>query len=238
MAKSSKDRDRRAVYEEMRKKQAAKERRATLVFAGVAVLIAALILVIPVKSYLDNRHRESRPIDDIGVTRAAASCSPVKTKAYDGPAKNHVANGTTVNYDDAPPAFGQHWAVPLSSNEYRSFYTADDRPEKELLVHSQEHGYSILWYDESITKDATQLDDLKSIGERLPSPPEDRLVIAPWTSDDGDAFPDGTHLALTHWTGPENQKGVWEYCGKVSGDVVQDFLKKYPETNAPEPGGA
>ena len=36
----------------------------------------------------------------------------------------------------------------------RKFYTEDDRPELEALVHNLEHGYTILWYDETIADDA------------------------------------------------------------------------------------
>jgi hypothetical protein len=233
---SSKDRDRRAVVEEMRRKQQAQERRRTLIVITACVAVGAVIIGFALVQYLQNRADENRDLSDIGVASAAASCQPVKTRPYDGPAKNHVENGTPLTYQDAPPAFGQHWAIPIQSNEYRSFYTAEDRPAKELLVHSQEHGYTILWYDQSIADDPQQLDDLKAIGNRLPDPPNDRLVIAPWTSEDGDAFPGGSHVALTHWTGPDDQKGVWQYCGQVSGDVVGTFLDDYPASDAPEPG--
>ena len=52
---------------------------------------------------------------------------------------------------------------------------------------------------------------------------------------DGGPFPAGSHLALTHWTGPSKQQGVWEYCGKVSGAVANEFVSSYPKTNSPEP---
>lgn len=119
--------------------------------------------------------------------------------------------------------------------EIKNFYS-DDRPEVERLVHSLEHGYTILWYDETAAADSATMSDLEALADRFPV--GDRLIIAPWTAEDGDAFPDGTPLALTHWTGPSNQQGIWQFCGKVSGDVVSDFMKEFPAGNAPEPGAA
>ena len=60
-------------------------------------------------------------------------------------------------------------------------------------------------------------------------------MAAPWKETDGDPFPSGKHLALTHWTGPEDQLGVTQYCGAPSGAVLGKFMEKYPATSAPEP---
>ncbi|MDQ3276405.1 MAG: DUF3105 domain-containing protein, partial [Actinomycetota bacterium] len=56
----------------------------------------------------------------------------------------------------APPASGNHssrWAV-LSP----PFYGVADRPKVSVLVHNLEHGYNILWYDETVAGDAEELD--------------------------------------------------------------------------------
>ena len=63
----------------------------------------------------------------------------------------------------------------------------------------------------------------------------------PWTEADGKAFPDGAHIALTHWSMGDDPKGkkqvgVWQYCGAPSGEVVDQFVKDYPYTDSPEPG--
>ena len=52
---------------------------------------------------------------------------------------------------------------------------------------------------------------------------------------DGGSFPEGKHVALTHWTGPDNQKGVTQYCAAPSGAVVKQFMADYPASSAPEP---
>ena len=64
---------------------------------------------------------------------------------------------------------------------------------------------------------------------------QDKFIAAPWTKDDGKPFPSGKHLALTHWTGPEHQQGITQYCAAPSGEVVSKFTKDYPANNAPEP---
>ena len=236
MAKSSKDRDRRAVYEEMRKKQAAKERRSTLVFTAAAVAVAVAILAIPVKSYLDDRRRDNRDLSDIGVPAASAECQPVENKKVDlkiqPDGTYHVADGTDLEYPDGPPSFGLHWPNFLSGSEIRNIYSAGDRPPVERLVHSLEHGYTILWYDETIADDETAMSDLQGIADKYPV--GDYLIIAPWEKDDGAAIPDNAHIALTHWRG-KSEEGVSEYCGKVSGPVVQTFTDDYPKSDSPEP---
>ena len=65
-------------------------------------------------------------------------------------------------------------------------------------------------------------------------------MAVPSTKDDGDPFPDGAHVALTHWSNggtngnPDEQTGVWQYCDSVSGDVVKQFVHDFPFTDAPE----
>lgn len=53
----------------------------------------------------------------------------------------HVPEGTKVNYISNPPTFGPHYPSWIT----KGFYT-EPRPDGNL-VHSQEHGYVIIWYD-------------------------------------------------------------------------------------------
>ncbi|HSV38781.1 MAG TPA: DUF3105 domain-containing protein [Nocardioidaceae bacterium] len=236
MAKSSKDRDRRAIVEEMRKKQQAQERRRTLLAFLAALAVAAVIIGFALVQYLDARQKESRDLSDIGVAKSAASCQPVKRESAEGN-QQHVASGVKVDYDAAPPAYGEHDGNYLRGAEVKNFYTVDDRPPVERLVHSLEHGYTIVWYDESIADDDAAMDDVRAIASRYPV--GDYVMVAPWTKEDGDAFPEETHIAMTHWTGGEDkdQEGIWQYCGKVSGESVQTFVEDFPKSNSPEPNG-
>lgn len=204
--------------------------------AAVILGVAAAMFLVP---YLKDRSQENRikdlPIDSLGVSAEAAGCKPVATKKVDLPEKVHVPNGTALTYEDAPPAYGIHWARPLAANEYRTFF-AGDRPAKELLVHSLEHGYTVIWYDDTLAGDPEQVKILQDIMSRFRV--SDAVVAAPWRPADGGPFPAGTHLALTHWSikGGAQGTGVWQYCGEVSGAAVKSFILDYPHKDAPEGG--
>ncbi len=70
-------------------------------------------------------------------------------------------------------------------------------------MHNLEHGYTLLWYDDTVAKDATQLAVVKGIAGKFESSTEngrDKFIAVPWTGKDGKGFPQGTHVALTHWS--------------------------------------
>ena len=58
----------------------------------------------------------------------------------------------------------------------------------------------------------------------------------PWLESDGKAFPDGQHIAFTHWSiggadqdpAGDGQVGVWQYCSDVSGDALNTFMLDVP----------
>jgi hypothetical protein len=244
--------DRRAVVEQLRKEQQRKERRQGLLVVGAAVLVGAIIIGFAAWQLVRSNKDAGRDLSAIGLSTSAAKCQPivkhkpkgVESSSTDG---NHVDVGLPIKYRFSPPAFGQHWPNYLQGAELRSFYTTDDRPEVERLVHSLEHGYTILWYDQTIADDSEALADVQAIAKKFPDPSslDQHFIAAPWTSKDGDAFPDGTHVALTHWSvGGEggdpkkDQVGVWEYCGGVSGAVVDQFRTDYPPLDAPEAGAS
>jgi hypothetical protein len=104
----------------------------------------------------------------------------------------------------------------------------------ETLVHNLEHGYTIVWYDQTIAKDAAQLNQLKDIARRFESRQPDnskKLIVAPWKPGEG-KFPAGKHLALTHWS---KSNGHRQYAAKVSGAAIEAFMKKFPAADSPEP---
>ncbi|MFL6158728.1 MAG: DUF3105 domain-containing protein [Marmoricola sp.] len=203
---------------------------------GVAVLGLVALLLVPYVRDIKQRHRiENLPLSDVGTSAGAAGCAARElTKVTVPKAGWHVKNGTPLTYDQAPPAYGKHWAVPLQKSQYRTIFTAKDRPAKELLVHSLEHGYTVIWFDATAAADPTTFGALTDLSERFRV--GDGVVIVPWTAADGGAFPGGAHVALTHWTGPKNQRGVHQYCTGVSGAAVKSFITDYPRKDAPEPG--
>ncbi len=158
-----------------------------------------------------------------------------------------MPEGTEIEYPDAPPAFGQHYPEPDGME--RKLYTEEDRPPLGKLVHNLEHGYTILWYDQSVADDGGQMDELRGIADKLQGTGSLRLKFkaVPWLSsdEDGKKFPDGQHVAMTHWSkggvgddATEKPVGVFQYCSGVSGAALKNFMLDYPYLDSPEPGGA
>ena len=238
-AKSSKvaEKDRRARVEAMRAEQLAKERRKSLLIVVFAVIVGlALVAVAVIPAYLNKRNDPAnKSLSSCGVSAAAASSSTTKTTGGTNTEalRTHVADGTVEKYKTVPPSYGPHWATPVLSS--RPFYTVKDRPEMEQLVHNLEHGYTIVWYDKTIK--GSQLSALKDLStsaraqnETAPS----KFIVSAWDSAYG-AFPAGKHIGISHWGAKSSSV---QLCGKVSGQVVQSFIKKHPAADSPEPSAA
>ena len=245
MAKKSADRDRRAKIAEMQRQAKAAERRRTLLIVGTAVVAVAVIAgAVGFAILRDPNRPPSGDLASLGVAASAASCDPVTNDKASG-GSVHVGPGTDqpnvtkVKYSTVPPTSGQHYAVPEYPN--REFYTADDRPKMETLVHNLEHGYTILWYDDSATTE--QKATLRAVAKQAnaSTAAKDKFIVSAWDPSYG-AFPAGKHFALSHWAADPNdpsnaskQEGHRQLCGAISGDVVQKFITAYPRTMAPEP---
>jgi hypothetical protein len=238
--KNPKNVERRAMVEQMRREQARKERTRSMLILGVCVVAVIGLLAAALVPYLKDRSEANalagKSVAKIGVSASAAACDDIVTKPTDK-SQNHIPDGTAITYADSPPAFGNH--RPVSAPFERKFYTASDRPEVAQLVHNLEHGYTILWYDDTVADDKDQLKDIEAIARKYDG---DRFIAVPWTKEDGDAFPDGKHIALTRWTADAEkpsdqakQRGNWQYCGATSGKVVADFVEKWPNAQSPEP---
>jgi len=241
--KNAKNTERRAMVEQMRAEQARKERMRSLAILGTCIVIVVALLGVAVFKYVKDNRANNVAIEKIGASTAAAACDQIVTKKptglnRSGATGNHTSIGAAITYPDSPPAFGQHWPNFLQPNEYRNFYSTADRPEVQRLVHSLEHGHTLIWYDDTIKPGSQAYKDLKRIAAKYAGT-STYVNIVPWESTDGKPFPSGKHVVLTHWAGPQDgdQEGVWEYCGKPSGSVIKSFVKKYPNKDAPE-GGA
>jgi hypothetical protein len=233
---TARDTERRAIAERLRKEQARKERRRSLLIIGSAVVVVVGLLVAALIPYIQARREDSKaagtPLAKIGATESAADCSPVDKEKATGN-NDHVNPPQRIPYPQAPPASGPHWGNFLQGSEIRPFYTVDDRPEIERLVHSLEHGHTILWYDDTVKPGTDAYKNVQAISKKFDE--TDKFMAAPWTSKDGKSFPDGKHVALTHWTGPQVQEGITQYCAAPSGAVLNTFMDDYPASDAPEP---
>jgi len=233
---------RRARIDEVRAQQKAADRKRTLLLVGICTLIGvALIAAAAVPLYQDWRER-NRAISEFGVAASAASCGEIIDDEATG-ANDHVGPGTPtpevteVEYATSPPSSGQHFAV--TSGFARHFYTRDDTPPVENLVHNLEHGATIVWYDDTV--DDAQIDELEGLAERI-TVDAPKFIVAAWDSSRGD-FPEGS-IAISHWTAaPAGSAaetpgtGRRQYCEQVSGEAINEFVETFPFTDAPEPNG-
>ncbi|GAB3434329.1 hypothetical protein GCM10027517_02270 [Phycicoccus ginsengisoli] len=225
--------DRKARLAEIQQQQKAKERRvAGMIIVGCLVLLAALggVVLFAVND------AKAKQLPNLGVSVAAAKCQPITTDANSGSGE-HVGPGTnkpdetSVKYDTVPPSHGPHFATPDVSG--RDFYTAADRPPLEVLVHNLEHGYTILWYDGTKVKDTALLKEIADKADKQPDA-SGKFKVVEWDPSRG-AFPAGTPYVLSHWA---SDAGHRQACGDLSGQVVIDFISKYPKENTQEPGAA
>lgn len=234
MASSRRDNDRRARIDALRREAQRAERRRTLTIVGVCGLVGLLIVGLTAYSLVSRNN---------STVTAISGCGDVVVRAAEG-SNVHEAPGTPIDYPDAPPAFGSHWPDPAPFGQ--SFYTAADRPEVEQLVHNLEHGYTVLWYDQSVADDPDSLAEVESIAQTFQGRQDlsAKFIAAPWTSEDGGAFPDGMHVALTHWSAsgsaaaPGQGQGDWRYCDRPNPAAVTDFMESFPYSDALEPNGA
>jgi hypothetical protein len=251
-AKSTKaDRSsRRAIADDVRRSQSRAEARKSFLMIGVFALVALLIVGAaafkPLSDWWQMRQYADQAVADIGAP--ATACQPITTKAAKGE-QQHLPDGTPIPYEDAPPAFGPHYNIPATME--RKLYT-DDRPDLGTLVHNLEHGYTILWYDDSIAQNDDAMVQLRALADKFAGTENfrNKFIAVPWTSEDGKSFPEGQHVALTHWAARDITKGakegakadatqgsvgVWQYCSAVSGAALDQFMLDWDYTNSPEP---
>ena len=229
------DRDRRAKVEAMRREQQARERRKSLLFIVIAVVVGLGIVAAAAWPAIQKNRNDpaKKALSSFGVAADAAGCSDVVTKEGTNTEalRTHVEDGTVEKYATVPPSYGPHWGSPVFPA--RTFYTARDKPQMEQLVHNLEHGYTILWYDDTIKgKALSTLKDLAtSASNSAMAGPGNKFIVSSWDDSYG-ALPSGKHLGISHWGAKDS--GI-QLCGKVSGGAVQAFMKKFPATDAPEP---
>ena len=236
MGKKNADKDRRARVEAMRKQQQSTERRRTLLVMGAALLVVVVLVAVVVAAIVNFRQDNPTELDAIGLSPAEASCGEVISEDTEGSGV-HVGPGTDppsdaitrVEYETAPPTSGRHFVSPEFPSQ--AFYTAEDRPAMETLVHNLEHGYTLVWYTEDLP--AEQVEQLRRIADiaRGEDATNGKFIVSAWDDSYG-TFEDDATVALSHWGADQGHR---QYCGEVSGEAIKSFIDEYPATNAPEP---
>lgn len=207
--------------------------------AGAVLIGAGLVVGVALPMW--DRDTPETPASSMDASTAvAADCGPVLETTVES--SNHVDDGP-IEYAVGPPAAGDHrsrWAYFS-----RNFYDTSDRPDVGELVHNLEHGYNVLWYDETVANDTELLAEVRTLAESYDGgrrDPATALIAAPWTASDGPGFPDQMNFALTHWyadpddrTGSRSdERGLTRYCAGLSRDAVARWMATYPLADSPE----
>ena len=241
-------RDRRERVAAMQAAQKRAERRRLLIVIGACVAVIAIIGAAVAWAVVGEQNKKNEALASISGDVSAAACDPVTNDPASG-SSEHVGPGTNqpdmtkVQYATVPPSSGKHFATPALDK--RRVYTTADAPAVETLVHNLEHGYTILWYDRSVEKE--QASNFAALSTKVNAMKEsaNKFIITPWDPAYG-AFPAGKKYALSHWSADvdqstgqvSNQMGHRQLCGGLNTTVVEDFVKKFPWSSAPEPGAA
>lgn len=253
MAKPSKNRERAERIEALRRESRRAERRRTLVVVLICGVLALAIVGATAWKLISDAQRADEiagtDLAAIGPDADAAGCGDVTTAGAEDQGQH--LDGQDIDYADSPPAYGSHWSSPAEFG--RKFYTEADRPEVERLVHNLEHGYTVLWYDESVAEDDEAIRTIQDLAEKFEvgdasditdqeTYNSGKFIAAPWTEEDGE-FPEDANVVLAHWAiegedAVEGQgMGVWQSCEQPSGEAVASFMEEYPVTNSSEPNG-
>ncbi|MFP5283346.1 MAG: DUF3105 domain-containing protein [Actinomycetes bacterium] len=234
-------RARLASLEAARKRE---QRRRTIGLLAICLVLAVGLLAYPVYLFAQDYRARNTSLTDLGASLSAAGCDPVVETAARGN-QDHVPEGTDVPYDRFPPDSGPHYDSPAPFAKH--FYGTEDRPAVETLVHNLEHGYTVVWYRDTMPAEAR--DNLERIARTFAGDdtynPQNKFIAAPWSEADGAGFPAGKDVVFTRWYADPNnpadtasQKGIRQNCATVSGQAIADFMTRYPYTAAPEPNGA
>ena len=218
--------ERRQKVEALKRQQKSAERKKTVGVVIGATVVAAALIAIPTVKILKDRAENNVNIATIGSPIDLAKCDDEKKDTSEG-SGDHVDGD--VKYDTIPPSSGSHFGTPITVNA-RGFYTKDDVPRVEELVHNLEHGYTVLWYEPDI--DAADKETLQKLAKRLHGDTKYRkFIAAAWDTSRGD-FPNDKPFALAHWGKSDSFR---QYCGAVSGPATLRFMNEHPATDAPEP---
>jgi hypothetical protein len=207
VSKKLHEKQQRRLAEEAKRARKKKEhRRANLITVGIAVAVAIAVVLAIVFQPED-------PEDNVGVAASEANCTERETFESEG--NQHVDAGTRVEYEASPPTTGNHWPDPFADAGF-----SEEPIEPESLVHNQEHGQIVIWYNPDASEEILgQIEDMTEQNSVN--------LAAPW-----DDIEEPYNYVLSAWDG-ENDEGVQMSCELPSQEVWdqwrEDFQGRGPE---------
>jgi hypothetical protein len=185
-------------------RQLAKRRRSRLVWWIVGSVAALLVVAAIVASIV------FAPAAPPTYDRGDSDGSGIEGLETFENTANHV--DTAVDYEQAPPAGGDHNAVWLNCGVYT------EPVPNENAVHSLEHGAVWVTYDPAQVSD----DDIAALEAQLPST---YTVLSPYEGMD-------TPIAVSAWNAQLK-------VDAADDERIEEFVRSYwRSTNAPEPNAA
>ena len=118
------------------------------------------------------------------------------------------------SYPSVPPTSGPHLGGAQPSGVY------PDPPDIYAVLHSLEHGATVIWYDPRAERDPQLLRIKDFYGDPANG---DHVIVAPYNYPDQGAagrLPDGKRMAVTAWHHGQS-------CDQPNFDVVRGFVLQY-----------
>lgn len=244
----------RLEREAIQRQMAARKRNRTIGLSLVALAVAATIVAVVVLQPSGGSDAAlpaaASLLEQAGGEAETAACDDVATTGfYDGfdQASPDYADQAHIEgderfpelppldtYPSTPPASGPHvGASTLPAGVYPS------PPDLGPLLHSLEHGGTVVWYDPDAPPDVVQ--PILDFYDQSDPVGQDRVIVAPYDYDGaGGQLPEGVQMALVGWR-------RLRACATPSLAVAFDFTSQYsyPTTQdreyageAPERGAA
>ncbi|MEX0658459.1 MAG: DUF3105 domain-containing protein [Egibacteraceae bacterium] len=229
LSKRERQKARRAQRLEAERAAAASAKRRRLaVFAVVGVLIVGAAGYF-VQQNLAERAEEREIIQAGQENLDELGCTPVEEMPPLGAGHFEqaqlAANPPEAIYDHLPATSGQHIGQVVVTGVY------DEYVDERLLVHNQEHGYVVMWYDEDADPD--QVEALKAFAQERIDDGDAEIIVAPYNQP----MDDEANFAFAAW---ERRQLCEEFDEGVALGFVTEHMdnQRAPETFAgPHLGG-
>jgi hypothetical protein len=187
----------------------------------VIVAIVAVVVIVGIAAIMI--------LPGSGGTQVAALASSPSSSQYTEQAipiqgRDHIQRGTPHDpYNSNPPTSGPHYADKTNMLQVQAgFYDESNAPLDEDLIHSEEHGYVIIWYNcakaPNVSCDALK-QGIKELRDQLG---DTKLIALPRANLD-------TMLAMTSW-------GKLQKFDAFDTDQMSSFYHRNFE-QSPEPDG-